>query len=106
MPDGSLFTDPVRYADDDSWHAAVTHIRRHQPVCKVGVEGFPDFWAITRHADINEIERNPEVFHQTSRVELQSLEAARVAAGWGAEQPTRLGPTKRSVSIMRSWARW
>ena len=30
--------------------------------CKVHVEGYPDFWAITTHADVMEVERNPEVF--------------------------------------------
>jgi hypothetical protein len=87
---GRLFTDPASYADDDSWHRAVTHLRRHQPIRKVEVEGFPAFWAITRHADINEIERRPEVFHQTSRVELQSLETARIAAESGTSPETLL----------------
>jgi cytochrome P450 len=90
VADGTLFTDPARYADDEEWHAAVTTMRLHEPVCRVAVEGFPEFWAITRHSDINEIERSPEIFKQTSRVELQSLEAARVAAESGTSPETLL----------------
>jgi cytochrome P450 len=59
---GSIFADPVAYADPERWHAAARRIREESPVLKVALPGFPEFWAITRHADVMEIERSPEIF--------------------------------------------
>jgi cytochrome P450 len=59
---GSIFTDPVAYADPAGWHAAARRIREESPILRVAVEAFPEFWAITTHADVMEVERNPEIF--------------------------------------------
>jgi cytochrome P450 len=59
---GAIFIDPAAYGDPDAWHAAAARIRRESPILKVSVDGFPEFWAITTHADVMEVERNPEVF--------------------------------------------
>jgi cytochrome P450 len=58
----SIFADPVAYADPERWHAAARRIREQSPILRVALPEFPDFWAITRHADVMEIERNPEIF--------------------------------------------
>lgn len=71
--DATVFTDPARFAADDDWHRVVAAIRRESPVFLVDVDGFPRLWAITRHADITEIERRHEVFKNTRRVEVMSL---------------------------------
>ena len=59
---GSIFADPTAYADPSGWHAAAKQIRDQAPILKVALEGYPEFWAITKHADVMEIERNPAVF--------------------------------------------
>jgi cytochrome P450 len=59
---GSIFADPVAYAHPDRWHAAAKRIRDESPILKVELEQFPPFWAITKHADVMEVERNPEIF--------------------------------------------
>src|SRR5215471_10101418 len=59
---GSIFADPVAYADPRRWHAAAQRIREESPVLRVALADFPGFWAITRHADVMEIERHPEIF--------------------------------------------
>jgi len=59
---GSIFADPAIYADPAAWHAAAKQIREQSPILKVALDGFPEFWAITKHADVMEIERNPAVF--------------------------------------------
>ncbi len=59
---GAIFVDPAAYADPDQWHESARRIRQEFPILKVAVEGHPQFWAITKHADIMEIERNPEIF--------------------------------------------
>ena len=59
---GSIFADPAAYADPASWHAAAARIRAEDPILRVSAPGFPEFWAITKHDDVMEIERNPELF--------------------------------------------
>lgn len=59
---GTIFVDPAAYADPFAWHGAAQRIRDESPILKVAIDGFPEFWAITTHADVMEVERNPEVF--------------------------------------------
>ena len=59
---GSIFADPIAYADPVGWHAAAKRIREESPILKVTLGDFPEFYAITKHADVMEIERHPEVF--------------------------------------------
>lgn len=59
---GRIFADPDAYADPRSWHEAARRIRDEQPILPVSVPGFADFWAITKHADVLEVERHPDVF--------------------------------------------
>jgi cytochrome P450 len=59
---GTIFVDPAAYADPASWHAAAGRIRAESPILKVSVGDYPDFWAITTHGDVMEIERNPDIF--------------------------------------------
>jgi cytochrome P450 len=59
---GTIFIDPGAYADPVSWHAAAERIRDESPILKVAVEEYPEFWAITTHADVMEVERNPGIF--------------------------------------------
>ncbi|MEN3272521.1 MAG: hypothetical protein V7636_1282 [Actinomycetota bacterium] len=59
---GRVFTDPTAYADDERFHAACALLRREAPVHRVEVEGFNPFWAITKHADVMEIERQHELW--------------------------------------------
>ncbi|MCV7302508.1 cytochrome P450 [Mycobacterium barrassiae] len=53
-----VFVDPTAYADDDRLHAALAHLRAHNPVPYVDHEPYRPFYAITKHADIMAIERD------------------------------------------------
>jgi len=53
----AIFIDPKPYEDLDAWHAVAERLRRNDPVHRVEADGFDPFWAVTRHADIVEIER-------------------------------------------------
>ncbi len=44
--------DPDRFARDGYPHDVWTHLRRHDPVARIEVEGYEPFWAITKHADV------------------------------------------------------
>ncbi|OBH05740.1 cytochrome [Mycobacterium sp. E2699] len=57
-----LLADPSAYADETRLHRALTHLRAHAPVSWVDVEGYKPFWAITKHADIMDIERQNDLF--------------------------------------------
>jgi cytochrome P450 len=65
MTDGSIFYDPHAYSDLDRWHAAAATIRREDPVLRVELPGLDPFWAVTRHAHVVEVERQPERFWNT-----------------------------------------
>jgi cytochrome P450 len=53
-----VFTDPAAYADEPRFHAACAVLRRERPVPYVDVDGFAPFWAVTRHDDVMEVERD------------------------------------------------
>jgi cytochrome P450 len=64
---GRVFTDPTAYADDERFHAACALLRSEEPVHRVEVEGFNPFWAITKHADVMEIERQHDLWLNAPR---------------------------------------
>ncbi len=82
---GSIFADPEAYADPAGWHAAVKRIRDESPVLRVAQRGYPEFWAVTKHADVMEIERNPDLFTNAPMPVL----ARRSNASASAESPVK-----------------
>jgi cytochrome P450 len=62
---GRIFVDPAAYANPKLWHEAAALLRREDPVHLVEAAGFEPFYAVTRHADILEIERQHERFWNT-----------------------------------------
>src|SRR5262249_39781479 len=54
---GRVFTDPAAYADEPRFYAACALLRREAPVHHVDAEGFYPFYAVTKHADVMEVER-------------------------------------------------
>jgi len=59
---GWIFADPAAYADFDAWHEVATRLRRTTPVYRVELPDREPFWALTRHADVMQVERDPETF--------------------------------------------
>src|SRR5438132_11661868 len=76
---GRVFADPGAYTDEAFFHRACALLRREAPIALVEAEGFPPFYALTRHADVIEAERNPEVFRNLPQPGLIETERARVA---------------------------
>ena len=64
---GRALADPTAYADEGRFHAALSLLRREAPVHWVEAPGYNPFWAVTKHADVLEIERNHEVFLNAPR---------------------------------------
>ena len=65
---------PETYGDDGNYHSLFTLLRREEPVFWAEPEGYRPFWAVTRHADIMEIEKQAEVFINAPRTALRSHE--------------------------------
>jgi cytochrome P450 len=71
---GRLLAQPQSYTDEKSLHAALAHLRKHAPVSWVDVEGFRPFWAIAKHADVMDIERQNDLFTNDPRPMLVATE--------------------------------
>jgi cytochrome P450 len=85
---GRIFLDPQAYADPAAWHAVAERLRREDPVHLIQAEGFEPFFAVTRHADIVEIERQHEKFWNTQDAVLGQTAAAERLRASGADIKT------------------
>jgi hypothetical protein len=70
-----VFGTPRAYADEAYFHAATALLRREEPFPRVEVDGYPPFWAVTRHADVYEISTHAGVWHNSPRSVLLPLTA-------------------------------
>jgi len=59
--------DPFAYADGDRVDEAFRWLRVEAPLAQAQPEGFDPFWVVTRHADIQAVERQNELFHNGDR---------------------------------------
>ncbi|HEV7534597.1 MAG TPA: cytochrome P450, partial [Acidimicrobiia bacterium] len=75
---GRVFADPGAYTDEEYFHRACALLRREEPIPLVEADGFPPFSVLTRHADVMEAERNPEVFRNLPQPVLMETERERV----------------------------
>jgi hypothetical protein len=83
-----ILANPQAYADEKRLHDALAHLRAHVPVSWVDVEGYKPFWAITKHADVMDIERQNDLFTNDPRPLLMIAEGedvlrAQMEAGIG-----------------------
>ncbi|MEE6178253.1 cytochrome P450 [Mycobacterium sp. 050134] len=62
-----VLASPAAYTDEEGLHQALAHLRAHAPVSWVDVEGYKPFWAITKHADVMDIERQNDLFTNDPR---------------------------------------
>lgn len=71
---GLVFTDPSAYADEERFAAACSLLRRESPIHRVEAPGFNPFYAVTRHADVMDVETHHNEFHNAPRPILQFKE--------------------------------
>jgi len=70
--------DPYAYADGQRVDEAFARLRRESPLDRAELEAFDPFWVVTRHADIKEVERQNDLFHNGDRsTVLTTIEADR-----------------------------
>lgn len=70
--------DDIDIASPDAYingapYAQYAYLRRHAPVFRHRAAGGPGFWAITRHADISRISRDPATFAQAPSLFIEDL---------------------------------
>jgi cytochrome P450 len=105
----NVFVDPTAYAEEERFHAACRVLRREHPVVRVDSERYRPFWAITRHADVLDVERDNEHFLNSPRPLLVPAEIeARAAASGGGQMLRTLihmdDPDHKAVrGITSSW---
>jgi cytochrome P450 len=78
-----MFANPSAYADEATLHADLAHLRVNAPVSWVEVPEYAPFWAITKHADIMEIERANDIFTNSPRPVLVTREGDEQQAAIG-----------------------
>ena len=54
--------EPMSYSQNGLPHDEWAWLRNNAPVEYFETPGWPSFWAITKHADIVEISKQPEVY--------------------------------------------
>ena len=74
-PAARVLADPQAYTDETRLHESLAHLRRNTPVAWVDVPGYRPFWAITKHTDIMDIERQNDLFTNFPRPLLAITEA-------------------------------
>lgn len=78
-----VFATPQAYTDEAKLHSALTHLRANAPVSWVDVPNYRPFWAITKHADIMDIERANTLFTNHPRPVLVTEEGDEQQAAIG-----------------------
>ncbi|MGH9207929.1 MAG: cytochrome P450, partial [Acidimicrobiales bacterium] len=84
----SVFVDPNAYADEERFHAGCRVLRHDHPVVRVESDLYRPLWAITRHSDVLEIERDHEHFRDSPRP-LLALAAVETLAEANRDQALR-----------------
>ncbi|HZC93340.1 MAG TPA: cytochrome P450, partial [Mycobacterium sp.] len=102
-----VFADPLAYTDEPKLHAALTHLRADAPVSWVEVPDYRPFWAITKHADVMDIERNNMLFTNWPRPVLTTAEGDELQAAAGVRTLIHLDDPQHRVvrAIGADWFR-
>jgi cytochrome P450 len=104
---GKLLADPSTYADEQRLHAVLTQLRADAPVSWVEVPKYQPFWAITKHADVMDIERDNMLFTNWPRPVLTTTVGDELQSAAGVRTLIHLdGPQHRVVRAIGSdWFR-
>ena len=98
----NAIASPATYGDEKRLHAILTDLRQNDPVHWTAPEGVRPYWAVTKHADILEVEKLNEIFHNEPRSTLMDIEAEKsLAAMWGGPDPKtgRVSPLRTLIDM-------
>ena len=104
---GKVFADPLAYTDEPKLHAVLAHLRANAPVSWVEVPNYRPFWAITKHVDIMDIERDNMRFTNWPRPVLTTVEGDELQAAAGVRTLIHLDDPQHRVvrAIGADWFR-
>ncbi|MDT5066599.1 MAG: hypothetical protein QOK02_2754 [Mycobacterium sp.] len=102
-----LLADPQAYTDEQRLHTMLTHLRANAPVSRVEVPNYRPFWAITKYADIMDIERDNTLFTNWPRPVLATIEGDELQAAAGVRTLIHLDDPQHRVvrAIGSDWFR-
>jgi len=102
-----VLADPLAYTDEPKLHAALAHLRANAPVSWVEVPNYRPFWAITKHADVMDIERANALFTNWPRPVLTTQEGDELQAAAGVRTLIHLDDPQHRVvrAIGAEWFR-
>jgi cytochrome P450 len=98
----NAIASPATYGDEKRLHAILTDLRKNDPVHWTTPDGVRPYWAVTKHADILEIEKLNDKFHNEPRSVLMDIEAEKsLAAMWGGPDPKtgRVSPLRTLIDM-------
>jgi cytochrome P450 len=78
ITDGFELIDPGPYGESEQPHALWTRLRRESPVHPCHPAGYEPFWAITKHADICEISKQPDLYSSAPGIVVTTEEQTRM----------------------------
>jgi cytochrome P450 len=102
-----ILADPTAYTDPVRLNTVLARLRARTPVALVDAPDYRPFWAITKHADVIEIERANDVFINGPRPVLMRAEQERMQAAAGVATLIHMDdPRHRDVrAIGANWFR-
>jgi cytochrome P450 len=78
---GLMLADPLSYTDEARLHEGLALLRRESPVHLVEAPGYRPFYAVTRHADVMEVERDGALWLSEPRPALAPARAEMANSG-------------------------
>ena len=92
--------DAARYARNGYPHAVWTRLRAEAPVSRIDPPGYEPFWAITKHADIVQVSKQPLRFSNAQGIMLRRADAPPMPPSEMVVMidPPRHGPLRKLVS--------
>jgi len=79
---GLMLADPLAYTDEERLHRGLALLRREAPVHLVDAPGYRPFYAVTRHADVMEVERDGALWLSEPRPALAPATSERANQGY------------------------
>jgi hypothetical protein len=93
----NAIASPATYGDEAKLHALLAQLRKEDPVHWTAPDNFRPYWALTKYADILEIEKLNDQFHNEPRSVLMDKKAESDLARCGAGPIRRPGACRRSA---------
>ncbi len=93
---------PATYGDETRIHEMLADLRKNDPVHWCAPDGFRPYWAVTKYADILEIEKLNDKFLNEPRSVLMDIETeASLASMWGGPDPKtgRVSPLRTLIDM-------